>query len=180
MEVVKEKDTQEKPLHKKPVKENPNQTVKRLQAEAIDKFKVFAMQQIYYNQQNNARLDKQKTLIDIIAFKMIEADLDENTLTKEELLALPNKYIIETGTFGPYAIEIDSLRVFKFISCLENYEMAEEPVELPKVEVAEGEPAPPTHLFKFKKKGLEAAPIEIQASSTPEAYAKFRNYLLGL
>jgi hypothetical protein len=176
LQAVKE----DKPLHKKPVKENPNQSVKRLQADAIDKFKVFAMQQIYYNQQANARFDKVKTLQDIFAMKFIEGDLVEAALSKEELQELPNKFIIETGTFGPYAIEIDTLKFFKFISCLEGYELTEPATELPKVEVAEGEQPAPTHLFKFQKKGLESTPIEIQASSDPEAYGKLRNYILGL
>lgn len=170
LQAVKE----QKPAHKKPVNENPKQSVKRIQAETIDKFKVFAIQQVYFNQQANATLTKQKTLIDILISKMCEGELVEVSLSKEELEKLPNEYIVEAGAAGSYAIHIDTLRIYKFVSCLELYKLDG------KEEVAPKEGEQPKAIYKFSKKGLEMPPVEIEASSDQEAYGKLRAYILGL
>lgn len=159
---------------KKTVKESPSQGAKRVTKETIDKLSLFAMQQLTINQRFSAVIEKQKTIIDILVSKLVEGELDEFNLTKDELAELESKYLIENGVFGPYAIEIDTCKILKYKSCLEGWKIE----DAKEVETPEGEPKQLNFTFK-KQDGLEVT-REIVAANQPEAFFKLRNEILGL
>lgn len=163
--------------YKKPTKENPNQAIKRLQAKSIDELRLTAHYQNEVNQYVNKSLSTNKTLIDVLISKASEGEIIESSLTKEELQNLNKKYLIEQGALGTYAIDIDTLQIFKYISCLEGWKMVtKEPIETAEL-VGELE-----YTYTFENPRIPENPdmVILVAKTDQEASYLLRNQILGL